>query len=82
MSRRISSPIFVGRAQELGRLEELLGLAGAGTPGSVLVAGEAGVGKTRLVKEFTSRAATAGALLPCARLGPARDGRTRRFNCR
>jgi tetratricopeptide (TPR) repeat protein len=61
MSRRISSPTFVGRAQELGRLEELLGLAGAGTPGSVLVAGEAGVGKTRLVKEFTTRAASAGA---------------------
>ena len=61
MNRRISSPTFVGRGQELRRLDELLGLAEAGTPGAVLVAGEAGVGKTRLVKEFTTRATTAGA---------------------
>jgi predicted ATPase len=61
MSRRISSPTFVSRAQELRQLDELLGLAKAGASASVLVAGEAGVGKTRLVQEFTTRAATSGA---------------------
>jgi DNA-binding CsgD family transcriptional regulator len=55
---RISSPRFVGRAQELARLDEAL--AGA-TPRVLLLGGEAGVGKTRLLGEFTARAQAAGA---------------------
>jgi len=54
------SPL-VGRTAELARLVAALdaALAGAGT--TVLVSGEAGIGKTRLVGELAARARTAGA---------------------
>jgi DNA-binding CsgD family transcriptional regulator/tetratricopeptide (TPR) repeat protein len=55
---RISSPQFVGRAEELARLDGAL--AGA-APRVLLLGGEAGVGKTRLLGEFTVRAQAAGA---------------------
>jgi predicted ATPase len=61
MSERVSSPSFVGRAEELGLLAAALERAGAGAPGIVLIAGEAGVGKTRLVDEFAAQAAAEGA---------------------
>jgi DNA-binding CsgD family transcriptional regulator len=61
MSERVSSPSFVGRAEELGLLAAALGRAAAGAPGIVLIAGEAGVGKTRLVDEFAAQAAAEGA---------------------
>jgi DNA-binding CsgD family transcriptional regulator len=54
---RISSPRFVGRAQELARLDGALADA---APRVLLIGGEAGVGKTRLLGEFTARAQTAG----------------------
>ncbi|HWW54508.1 MAG TPA: AAA family ATPase, partial [Acidimicrobiales bacterium] len=54
MPRRISSPRFIGRDAELGRLEALLAFEGQQPP-IVLVEGEAGVGKSRLVAEFASR---------------------------
>src|SRR3954469_23210924 len=56
MPRRVSSPVFVGRADELGRLEHALARAGDGTPAFVFVAGESGVGKSRLIAEFESHA--------------------------
>jgi DNA-binding NarL/FixJ family response regulator/tetratricopeptide (TPR) repeat protein len=56
MPRRVSSPVFVGRADELGRLEHALARAADGTPSFVFVAGESGVGKSRLIAEFESRA--------------------------
>ncbi len=55
---RISSPQFVGRAGELARLDGALADAAARV---LLLGGEAGVGKTRLLGEFTARAHTAGA---------------------
>ena len=55
---RISSPRFVGRTKELARLEAALA---SGQPRTLLVGGEAGIGKTRLLAEFTSRAGAAGA---------------------
>jgi DNA-binding CsgD family transcriptional regulator len=55
---RISSPRFVGRAEELARLDGAL--AGA-APRVLLLGGEAGIGKTRLLAEFTVRAQTTGA---------------------
>jgi predicted ATPase len=60
MAGRVSSPRLVGRAEELARLAAALDRAAAGDPAAVLVAGEAGVGKTRLVAEFASRAIDAG----------------------
>jgi DNA-binding CsgD family transcriptional regulator/tetratricopeptide (TPR) repeat protein len=59
--RRLTSRAFVGRAEQLGALEAGLERAAAGEPGALLVGGEAGVGKTRLVSEFGVRAQAAGA---------------------
>ena len=60
MTTRISSPVFVGRAEELHRLRTVLDGAMAGTVGTVLAGGEAGVGKTRLLAEFRAGALSAG----------------------
>ncbi|MGB6453373.1 MAG: AAA family ATPase, partial [Streptosporangiaceae bacterium] len=51
---------FVGRAAELGRMRELLGDAEAGQPVVMLVSGDAGVGKTRLISELAAHAAGRG----------------------
>ena len=51
---------FVGRAGELGELEQALAAARAGRGAAILVAGEAGIGKTRLAAELTRRARAAG----------------------
>ena len=51
----------MGRVEELDRLEGALRLAVEGRPSVVLVGGDAGVGKTRLVEEFTVRARGKGA---------------------
>jgi predicted ATPase/DNA-binding CsgD family transcriptional regulator len=55
MTGRDTSTSFVGREEELRRLQQGLHSAAAGEPGTVLIAGEAGVGKTRLVHEFAGR---------------------------
>src|SRR5437899_8094753 len=55
---------MVGRAEELQRLGQALERAAAGHGGAVVVAGEAGVGKTRLLTEFVaSRRAEATVLV-------------------
>ncbi|MER8183831.1 AAA family ATPase [Kitasatospora sp. NPDC094015] len=56
------SPVFVGRSSETDLLAAALRRAEAGEPQTVLIGGEAGVGKTRLVEEFLGSAAAAGAL--------------------
>ena len=55
MARRLSSPIFVGRSEELHTLLATADLAADGHPALVLVGGEAGVGKSRLVEEAVGR---------------------------
>jgi DNA-binding CsgD family transcriptional regulator/tetratricopeptide (TPR) repeat protein len=55
-----ASGAFVGRVRELWELEGALASAQAGTGTTVLVAGEAGIGKTRLATELTARARAAG----------------------
>jgi tetratricopeptide (TPR) repeat protein len=47
---------FVGRENELGLLEAELAEAAAGRGRLITVAGDAGIGKTRLVEEFVARA--------------------------
>src|SRR5688572_27691563 len=59
--QRVSSPTFVGRADELAALDGALGRAAAGVPAFAFVAGESGVGKSRLIAEFEARAREAGA---------------------
>ncbi|HEY6709887.1 MAG TPA: AAA family ATPase, partial [Actinomycetota bacterium] len=51
---------FVGRADELNRLLRLLERAERGRPALGLIAGDAGVGKTRLLDELAARAGAAG----------------------
>jgi DNA-binding CsgD family transcriptional regulator/tetratricopeptide (TPR) repeat protein len=60
MSARISSPVFVGRGDELHRLQTVLEGARSGAVGTVIVGGEAGVGKTRLLAELRADAEAAG----------------------
>jgi DNA-binding CsgD family transcriptional regulator len=57
MGGRAQSPTFVGRVEELQTLEAAQKRATDADPAVVLVGGEAGVGKTRLVAELTSRCA-------------------------
>jgi class 3 adenylate cyclase/DNA-binding CsgD family transcriptional regulator/tetratricopeptide (TPR) repeat protein len=54
------SPTFVGRAEELQILEAAGRRVADGEPAVVLVGGEAGIGKTRLVAEFTARCVADG----------------------
>jgi DNA-binding CsgD family transcriptional regulator len=63
MVRRVSSAVLVGRDDELSRLRAALERAVSGSPATVVVAGEAGVGKTRLVLELTWEAEVAGAVV-------------------
>jgi DNA-binding CsgD family transcriptional regulator len=61
MGRTLVSPVFVGRDAELAALTAALDAAVDGEPAVVLLSGEAGVGKTRLVEEAAARASEAGA---------------------
>src|SRR3954453_318081 len=72
MFRNLVSPVLVGRDAELAALTAALDSAIAGAPAVVLLGGEAGVGKTRLVGEAAERARDAGArglLGTCVELG-------------
>src|SRR5881397_2914177 len=51
---------FVGRGRELTELEGVLEATQAGSGSAVLVAGDAGIGKTRLAREFAEHARDAG----------------------
>jgi DNA-binding NarL/FixJ family response regulator len=60
VAKRVSSPTLIGRRSELAELQEAARGAAAGRPGLVLVAGEAGVGKSRLVAELAAWARAEG----------------------
>jgi AAA ATPase-like protein len=88
MRRSLVSPVLVGRDAELAALTAALDDAVEGVPGVVLLGGEAGVGKTRLVEEAAQGAQAAGARVltgSCVELGgeglpfaPLADDRTAR----
>ncbi|MGH3321022.1 MAG: helix-turn-helix transcriptional regulator [Streptosporangiaceae bacterium] len=61
VSSRVSSPSFVGRADQLDALDRAFESATHGESRAVFVGGEAGIGKTRLAKEFVARARDSGA---------------------
>ncbi|GAA1372615.1 helix-turn-helix transcriptional regulator [Streptomyces beijiangensis] len=66
------SPVFVGRADELTILNDALARAAAGEPQALLLGGEAGVGKTRLVEEFIAGACRRDAVVAlggCVEIG-------------
>jgi hypothetical protein len=62
MGQRVSGPVLVGRDAEVARLQAAIERAAAGQPATVLVAGEAGIGKTRLVTEALGHATDLGAV--------------------
>ena len=57
---QVSSPVLVGRSRQLSVLDSALA-AVRGRPSAVVVGGEAGIGKSRLVREFADRARGTGA---------------------
>ncbi|MEU6444547.1 AAA family ATPase [Streptomyces sp. NPDC047046] len=75
MQNQSLSPVFVGRDAESGVLAAALGEVSAPEadgPRALVLAGEAGVGKTRLVEEFARAARRAGALVAvggCVEMG-------------
>ncbi len=71
---RSVSPVFVGRADELHVLHDALARAAGpgGEPQALLLGGEAGVGKTRLIEEFATAAIREGAVVAvggCVEIG-------------
>lgn len=61
MSRPPWAAPFVGRRDEKDRLDAARTAAAGGSGGTVLVTGDAGIGKTRLVSELAQRAQALGA---------------------
>lgn len=59
MTQTFGTP-FIGRGDELARLTGVLERAGGGEPRAVLVAGDAGVGKTRTLTEAAAHATASG----------------------
>jgi tetratricopeptide (TPR) repeat protein len=60
-SPEVSAPIFIGRHDELRLMQAAVQEAGAGQQRLVLLAGEAGIGKTRLAEELARYAKAQGA---------------------
>lgn len=58
--RQVLCPIVVGRGEELELLAEAVAAAGEGRGGAVLLLGEAGIGKSRLVRESVALARRQG----------------------
>ena len=56
----VTSPVFVGRSEELAVLGDVVRDVGGGAARTVLLGGEAGMGKTRLVAEAAAIAERAG----------------------
>ena len=54
---------FVGRAEELGSFDQVLGEVDQGNPSAIALSGEPGIGKTRFLAEFARSADQAGRLV-------------------
>lgn len=75
MVGRVSSPLFVGRSEELAALEAAVVRAGEGIGSAVLLAGDAGIGKSRLISEFAARANAIGATVLVGECVPIGEGK-------
>src|SRR5262245_57973726 len=60
---RLLNGHFVGRAEQLGSLEQILDELDRGCPAAIQVVGEPGIGKTRLLRELAARAGARGHLV-------------------
>jgi predicted ATPase len=72
MSTRVTSSRLIGRSAELAELEAALADAASGRPSLAFLAGESGVGKTRLLSALHDRAVSGGARVlsgDCVELG-------------
>ena len=72
VATRVSSPLFVGRQAELKELTQALDRAASGSASTVLIGGDAGIGKSRLVAEVAASASRTGFLVlegGCVSLG-------------
>ncbi|MCW2698730.1 MAG: transcriptional regulator, LuxR family [Blastococcus sp.] len=68
---RVSSPALIGRGEEVTELRRVLGDVLAGGSACAVVAGEAGLGKTRLVRELLRDAGDVELLVGgCVEVGP------------
>src|ERR687889_803312 len=65
MATRVTTSRIVGRPAELSELDAALAEAAAGHPALAFVAGESGVGKSRLLSELCRRATASGARVLC-----------------
>ena len=68
---RLSSGAFVGRAVEFDRLDNTFAALPETGAATVLISGDAGIGKSRLIDEFCRRARTRGALVAVGLCTPA-----------
>src|SRR3954452_13446734 len=64
VAARMTSSRMIGRTAELAELEAALSDAAAGRPSLVFVAGESGVGKTRILDEAARPTKAAGGAPP------------------
>jgi DNA-binding CsgD family transcriptional regulator/tetratricopeptide (TPR) repeat protein len=69
-----SSGAFVGRVAELERLDSALVALHERGAATVLLGGDAGMGKSRLIEEFCARARGAGAIVAVGACTPAEGG--------
>jgi ATP/maltotriose-dependent transcriptional regulator MalT len=72
VTAHVSSKVLIGRQADLAALRDALKRTRSAEPSTVLVGGEAGVGKTRLVEEFCRSAVADGAQVltgQCLELG-------------
>jgi DNA-binding CsgD family transcriptional regulator/tetratricopeptide (TPR) repeat protein len=72
VASRVSSPRFIGRDAETAAMASAVEAARAGDSSIVLIGGEAGIGKTRLIDEVAARARAGGAVVlhgGCVSLG-------------
>src|SRR5262245_38112346 len=67
MAIRVSSPRFIGRSDELATIGRAIDRAGTGDGHFLLVSGEAGVGKTRLIEAASDTARRTGSLVATGR---------------
>lgn len=65
-------PVLIGRADDLRLLERMLDGSSAGG-GVAVVAGEPGIGKSRLIREAAAHARHSGSLVALGRVGATRD---------
>jgi predicted ATPase len=73
VATRVSASRLIGRATELAELEAAFDEAAAGAASLAFLAGESGVGKSRLLQAFIERARERGGCAiggECLELGP------------